>query len=201
MSDGGMSCDSEAYLVKDEVPSSMVGTIAAFEAILLCTLRPWTTDEKAFLIKGARFLIERQLMHGSNTNYNASERESAKKWMKLCFPRFYLYDVLRGLNALLLWGEKTNQPIPREAYANVVASIEERFPDGKIRIERHSFEGVGTILPSPHGEWIRKQPATFFPLLIATSKIGEVSPFLSIQWANAKASLVYKKPRDRTSAK
>ena len=40
MADGGLTCDNDAYLVKDEVPSSMVGTIAAFEAVLLRTPRP-----------------------------------------------------------------------------------------------------------------------------------------------------------------
>ena len=119
MADGGMNCDNDAYLVSDESPSSMVGTIAAFEAMFLYTPRPWTSEEKNFIDHGARFLIERQLMYGSKTKYNASERESAENWMKLCFPRFYLYDVLRGLNALLLWGEKTNQKIPREAYSAV----------------------------------------------------------------------------------
>ncbi len=104
MNDGGMNCDNEAYLVKAEVPSSMVGTNAAFEAILLHTPRPWTAEEKAFLDKGARFLMERKLMHGSLTKHNADERESEKKWLNLCFPRFYLYDVLRGLNALLASG-------------------------------------------------------------------------------------------------
>lgn len=49
MADGGLNCDNEAYLVKDEVPSSMVGTIAAFEAVLLYTPRPFTTEEKSFL--------------------------------------------------------------------------------------------------------------------------------------------------------
>ena len=198
MADGGMNCDSEAYLVKDEIPSSMVGTIAVFEAILLYTPRPWTVEEKNFLDKGAQFLMERQLMYGSNTQHNASERESAKKWMKLCFPRFYHYDVLRGLNALLIWGEKTNQPIPEEAYLAVVLSLEERFPDGQLKNERYSYEGVGTILPSETGEWIRSQPATFFPLLAEISRLGEISPFLSMQWANAKNCLVRLKKEKRS---
>jgi len=186
MADGGMSCDNEAYLVKDEVPSSMVGTISAFEAVLLYTPRPWTPEEKSFLDRGAQFLIGRKLMHGSSTKHNAEERESAEKWLKLCFPRFYLYDVLRGLTALLVWSEKTKQSIPMEAIRNVVDYLSERFPDGKIQCERYSFDGVGTILPAPMGEWIRGQSATFFPLLAKTSALNEESPFLSKQWADVK---------------
>src|SRR3569623_1267937 len=115
MADGGMNCDNSAYLVKDEVPSSMVGLIAAFEAILLYTPRTWTPEEEAFLEKGAQFLIRRKLVEGSSTKHNASERESAKQWRRLCFPRFYLYDVLRGLDALTLWAEKTNHLLPSHA--------------------------------------------------------------------------------------
>lgn len=186
MSDGGLNCDNDAYLVKDECPSSMVGTIAVFEAVLLHTPRPWTPEEKTFLDKGAQFLMNRKLMLGSSTNHNASERKSAELWTKLCFPRFYLYDVLRGLNALALWAEKTNQSLPRESLIDVVTLIQNQFPDDKVKIGRHSFEGVGTILATPTGEWIRRQPASFFPLLEKVSIIGSVSPYLTKQWLETK---------------
>jgi hypothetical protein len=51
-----------SYLVTAECPSSMVGTIAAFEAVLLHTARPWTKEEEAFVDAGARFLMARRLM-------------------------------------------------------------------------------------------------------------------------------------------
>jgi hypothetical protein len=186
MADGGLNCDNEAYLVKDEVPSSMVGTIAVFEAILLSTKRPWTGEETLFLKKGTDFLIARKLMHGSPTKHNADERSNEEEWLQPCFPRFYFYDVLRGLSALLLWSEKTGTPIPTGAIEGVVNYLDKRFPDGVIRNERHSYEDTGTILQSASGEWIRKQPATFFPLLKKVSEIGAASPFLTRQWAEAK---------------
>lgn len=190
MADGGLNCDNDAYLVKDEVPSSMVGTIAAFEAILLYTPREWTREERDFLTKGAEFLIDRRLMFGSNTKHNASERKSAEQWTKLCFPRFYLYDVLRGLTAILAWSEKMNQAIPPAAISDVVDMLSSRFPDGNVRIERQSYAGTGTILQAPSGEWLRRQPASFFPLLKDVSEIGLKSPFLSRQWAEAKVLLI-----------
>src|SRR5262249_4968645 len=152
--------------------SSMVATIAVFEAILLHTPRPWTAEERTFLEKGARFLIERRLMLGSPTNHNADERESAKKWVQLCFPRFYFYDVLRGINALLIWSEKTAQSVPQASIREVVGLLDERFPDGQVRCERHSYEGTRTILQAPSGVWLRRQPATWFPLLAKTSTLG-----------------------------
>lgn len=190
MSNGGLNCEGEAYLVKDEVPSSMVGTIAVFEAILLHTPRPWTAEEEAFLDKGARFLMERKLMLGSATKHDADEQKSAKEWIELCFPRFYFYDILRGLNALLLWSEKTGRPVHWESIHEVVTLLDERFPNGQVRCERRSYEGTDTMIQSPTGEWLRRwQLATLFPLLVKTSMPGEVSPFLSRQWAEARARL------------
>jgi len=185
MADGGLSCDGEAYLVKDEIPSSMVGTISAFEAILLYTPRPWTSSEKDFLDRAAKFLMDRKLLNGSSTRHNSSERESAKKWVKLCFPRFYLYDVLRGLNAILLWSEKTGGHIPHESVSDVINYLSQQFPDGQIRIGRHSFEGTKTFVQSSSGDWLRMQPPSFFPLLNEVSKIGQVSPYLTKQWGDS----------------
>lgn len=189
MADGGLNCDNEAYLVQDEVPSSMVGTIAAFEAVLLYTPRAWTSEENLFLEKGANFLMNRKLMLGSDTKHNASERESAKDWVKLCFPRYYLYDVLRGLNALTLWAEKAEKPLPKVAIQDAVDLIQKQFPTGEVRIGRHSFEGAGTILQNESGEWIRRQPAALSPLLVKVSEIGSVSPFLSKQWSEVSTRL------------
>ncbi len=186
MPDGGLNCDNEAYLVKDEVPSSMVGTIAAFEAVLLYTPHTWTVAENKFLTMAADFLIKRKLSLGSATNYNSGERKSAETWTQLCFPRFYLYDVLRGLMALLAWSEKTNQPIPKDSISGVVTFMKNQFPDGEVKLGRHSYDGANTILQNETGEWIRRQPATFFPLLQKVSEIGSVSPFLSLQWNEAK---------------
>jgi hypothetical protein len=189
MSDGGLNCDNSAYLVKDEVASSMVGTIAAFEAVLLYTPRPWTIEGRAFLDRAARFLIDRKLTQGSPTKHNAAERKSALQWRKLCFPRFYMYDVLRGLNALTLWAEKTRQPLPKEAIAEVVRDLQERFSDGKVRCERNAHLGMTTLLPAQNGEWIRSQPATTFPLFVKTGAVNEVSPFLTQQWADVRRRL------------
>lgn len=189
MADGGLNCDNDAYLVKDEVPSSMVGSIAAFEAMLLYTKDPWIDEEKGFIDKGAYFLIQRKLMHGSSTKHNAEERSSAENWLKPCFPRFYQYDALRGLNALTLWAERTKQKIPAEAIRDVVRYFEGRFHDGCVRNERRSLEGIGTLFKDARGDWIKQQAAIRFPLLSKVSGIGEVSPYLSKQWADIKERL------------
>ncbi len=182
MADGGLNCDDTAYQVKDECPSSMVGTIAAFEAILMYTNRAWTNEEKLFLDKAANFLIARKLRLGSATKFNSGERESAKDWVKLCFPRFYFYDILRGLNALSIWAEKTKQALPQEATSEVIDLISKKFSEGSLRVERQAFKGTTSINQDADGKWIGGQPAGHFLLFDKVSRVGEVSPFLSDQW-------------------
>jgi hypothetical protein len=185
MADGGLNCDNDAYLVEGESPSSMVGTISVFEALLLYSPRPWTYDESVFIDRCAQFLIGRKLMLGSQTKHNAAEQISAEKWQRLCFPRFYLYDVLRGLIALLKWAQIARGTIPPDAIRDVVTLLSQRYPDGQLRNERLSYEGVGTISQDAFGEWQRGQPATLSPLLVRVSAVGDASPFLSKQWAEA----------------
>jgi hypothetical protein len=184
MADGGLNCDSSAYLVEGECPSSMVGTIAAFEAVLFYTRRPWTAAEVAFLERGADFLIGRKLMLGSETKHNEAERVSAADWVKLCFPRFYGYDVLRGLHALLAWSEATGRALPRAAVAPVIEHLESRIVDGVARIERQCFAAMETFARRADGEWSDERvPATRFELLDQVSVVGDVSPYLGRQWA------------------
>ncbi len=189
MADGGMNCDNEAYLVKDETPSSMVGSIAAFESVLYYPAAKWTSEEKKFLERGAQFLIGRQLILGSSTTYNSSERESAKEWAQLCFPRFYLYDTLRGLHALLAWSEKTQTKISPEAIELAVKILEQKSQHGILRNERLSFGEVTTIAQNSEKEWLRRQPATTFSLLTKVSEVGAESVFLERQWQNCQLKL------------
>jgi len=185
MADGGLSCDEGAYLVVDECPSSMVGTIAPFEAMLLGRDPP--AEERGFLDRGARFLLGRALVFGSPTVHNAEEREAAPAWRLPCFPRFYFYDVLRGLAALVRWAESTGQALPLRAVAGVAGDLVARFPDGIVRVERHAHAGKHTIVsgrPAP------REPASSFPLLEAASALGEPSPALTRQSSEARRGLL-----------
>jgi hypothetical protein len=185
MADGGLNCDERAYLVTDECPSSMVGTIAPFEAMLLG--RYWSAEQRAFVDRGARFLIERALVQGSRTAHNAEEREAAPAWRLPCFPRFYFYDVLRGLRALVRWAEVTGEALPRRAVEGVVDELVTRFPDGAVRVERHANAGKQTILPARSG---RRELASSFPLLDAASALGAPSAPLTQQWSEARRGLL-----------
>lgn len=171
MRDGGLNCDESAYLVEGECPSSMVGTIAAFEAMLV--LDP----NSGFVERAAQFLIERKLSLGSQTVHNAEERAREADWRKVTFPRFYYYDVLRGASALVRWARVRGRPVP-DVVAPVVDSLTD---DGIVRVQRRAFATIGTWLES-NGTWARAQQASSFPLLEATSVVGQPSPTLTRQY-------------------
>jgi hypothetical protein len=182
MPDGGLSCDGDAYLVEGECPSSMVGTVTPLEAVLL---GPWTPERIAFADRAAAFLVERRVMLGSCTQHNAEERDREPVWLQLGFPRLYLYDVLRGARALTRWAEAREGTIPRAAIEPVIAHLTAAFPDGVARVQRRVFEGIGTRTPAG-----ARAAATRFPLLEATSIVGEPSRALTRQWAETRRSML-----------
>jgi hypothetical protein len=188
MADGGLSCDDEAYRVVGECPSSMVGTVAPLEAMLLGDA--WSDARRAFVDRAARFLIERALVRGSPTVHNAEEREAEASWRSPAFPRFYFYDVLRGLAALVRWAEKTERALPQVAITAATFALVERAPDGVVRVERQAHAGRSTILPTADRSPCPCAPASTFPLLEAVSVVGEPSEALTRQWSEARAGLL-----------
>lgn len=191
MADGGMNCDESAYAVTDECPSSMVGTIAAFEAMALKSAGELSQEAVGFLDRAAGFMVGRRLTMGSETQHNAVEREAAVSWMLPCFPRFYHYDVIRGLTALSLWAERRGVSVPREAIGPVVEAVDRAFPDGVVRIGRRCWEGVGTIMQAGDGSWdYRRRDAPGFPLLEAVSAVGAASPYLTREWAGTRRRML-----------
>ncbi len=181
MVDGGANCDEKAYLAA-ECASSMVATISPFEAMLA---RPVST----FADRAAAFMIERQLTKGSPSVHNAEERATAPSWLEVCFPRFYFYDVLRGLCAVVKWAKGREQLLPVEAIATATAHLVAAFPDGVVRVQRRAFAGRRTLVHID-GEWQQRPSASTFPLLEGASKIGEPSPVLTRHWAVARRDLM-----------
>lgn len=188
MANGGLNCDNTAYLQTSECPSSMVGTVAPLEAMLLGGAG--ASEQRAFVTRAGGFLIDRALIHGSQTVHNAKERDAAVAWRALTFPRFYFYDVLRGLAALVRWAEATEQQLPEAAVAAVVNALVERWPDGVVCVERQAHAGMTTILPTADHSPSPNVLASTFPLLDATSRLGEPSEALTRQWSEARAGLL-----------
>lgn len=189
MADGGLNCDDAAYTITDECPSSMVGTIAPFEAMLLGGPAAWSAARRTSLANGAAFLIRRALVHGSDTVHNAAERESAKSWGDPCWPRFYFYDVLRGLSALVRWAELSGASIPEAAIRAACTDLARRFPDGVVSVARQPFAARTSIVPGDDHAWTTRAPVSRFPLLDAVSAIG-ASAHLTDEWTRTRRTLL-----------
>jgi hypothetical protein len=184
MADGGFNCDGAAYLT-GECPSSMVGTIAPFEAMLL---GEWSLDQRAFLERGAAFLVGRELTRGSDTVFNAEEREAAPSWLLPCSPRLYFYDVLRGARALVRYIEAGGGLTASRPLTGVVRHLIAAFPDGIVRVQRRAYDKLTTLARGDDGEWHR-EPSSRFPLLEATSIVGAPSATLTRQWSELRQAI------------
>jgi hypothetical protein len=195
LADGGYNCDESAYLVIEECPSSMVGTIAPLEAMTAGPASS-TCDRAAAMVLG------RALVHGSATRHNAEERAAARCWGEVCFPRFYFYDVLRGLAAAVAWALRHQRALPFAAVAPAVTALAARSADGVVRVERVAFADKSTWAPEPSaplGPWVRRA-ATSWPLLEAVSQLGAPSPALTRQWRSARSGLLALIEQDQLTA-
>jgi hypothetical protein len=181
MADGGASCDETAYL-SAECASSMVATIAPLEAMLARPPSP-------FADRAAGFLIDRQLVNGSSSQHNAEEQTAALSWPNVSFPRFYFYDVLRGLSALVKWATVHERAVPIAALAPALAHLALAFPDGVVRVQRQAFIDTGTRL-HVDGRWQRQSRALSFQLLEATSVLGAPSATLTRRWTHTRRELL-----------
>jgi hypothetical protein len=58
-----------------------------------------------------------------------------------------------------------------------------------VRRARLSYAGVGTWMASSAG-WVRVESALGFPLLEATSAVGEPGPYLTRRWTAARRTVI-----------
>ncbi len=180
--DGGLNCDESAY-TKPTPKSSIVSTLPPLEAVLDS---PDELSEKEieFLDRGARYLMRKRLFRTETTGTEIDEN-----WLRLSFPRFYHYDVLRGLSFLLDYSVRLKRPLPAEVIEESLILIDDSFPDGIIKVERQAWGGATTrYLDASLGEWT-KGPAATFPLLEQVGRTGAPSLYLTKQWINAKTVL------------
>src|SRR4029079_18843853 len=113
----------------------------------------------AALDRGARYLIERRLVFSLSKNAVAKEEV-----LQPVFPRFYEYDLLRGLSCVVRWSETRRLPLPEKSIAFVVEKLEAQAPNRKIAPARQVWDGTTTIRLGPGGQW-EKGPPALFPLL------------------------------------
>ncbi len=175
--DGGLNCDEQAYT--NSKKSSIVSSLPAFEAILNCAGKGLSKEEEEFLDRGAKYVINHRLVYRTN-----SEIMDAS-FLRLQFPRFYSYDILRGLNFLAKWRKVRDKDDADETIEFGFKLIKGKLSKGKLKVERSNFKNEDTLLLSKSGEWIWRKAITF-PLLDDVSSIGKDSDFLSDIFARIK---------------
>ncbi len=160
--DGGLNCDPSAY--GGSRKSSMVSTLPPLEAILYFTSRPFTDAESRFLDEGARYLIEHRLV------CSKLDREVINnEWLKPLFPRFFEYDILRGLAYLVEWSKRREKPLPETVVAEGLGRLRSYIGKNGVILGRHVNDGTGG--------WNGRT----FPLLKSVSRVGKTSPYLARQ--------------------
>lgn len=173
--DGGLNCDEQAYM-KERPKSSVVSTLPPLEAVLLCTPRPFTPAEEAFLDRGAAYLAGHRLFRSADAS-----RVLDEDWLKPRFPRFYEYDLLRGYAFLRRWSRRRKKPFPAQETAEAAALLEALAVDG-LRVGRAAWADARTRTEGDG--WA---PAASFELLREVGSAGVQAPVLDALWAEVKA--------------
>lgn len=120
--DGGVNCDEDAYA--GSLKSSFLSTLPALEAVLG---RPiLTPQEKAFLERGVEYLLDHRLFRSTKGAVISED------WLRPRFPRYYDYDVLRGLRFLARWERRFRRRVPRAPLKEALDAVSARFPDGRV---------------------------------------------------------------------
>ncbi len=157
--DGGFNCDEAAY-VKAQPRSSVVSTLPVLEALLFAT-PALSVEEEQCLDRGAQYLIRRRLCRSVSRGGDLIDAN----WLSPVFPRFYQYDVLRGLRVLAAWARRRGCGLPGEAVEESMNHLGDHIRSG--RAARDPSASCLTLF-CVDGRWERGRPSTSFPLLDAT---------------------------------
>ena len=160
--DGGLNCEPSAY--GGSRKSSVVSTLPPLEAVLFFTRREYTAAEAAFLDEGARYLIEHRLVCSKEDGTVINE-----EWLKPFFPRFFEYDILRGMYFLAEWSRRRRKGLPGDLIGEGLHRMGGYTGKSGVVIGRH--------VNDESGGW----NGSSFPLLQSVSEVGKESPYLTRQ--------------------
>jgi len=185
--DGGLNCDESAYL-KDPPISSITSTVAVVEAFLAKSTKDSGLDQagRDFVDRAMDYILKRRLFRSLKNGAVINEG-----WLAPAFPRFYEYDVMRGLQLTTNYALKMTRKIKAcdilEAFGLVDACLK---PAGFIQGSSHCH-GALTRVPSGRGQpLLTKQSAVCPPLLMLCDRPGSPSPWLLGHYAQILENLV-----------
>lgn len=177
--DGGYNCDEQAYT--NSRKSSMVSTVPVLEALLLS--RPegnFSQAERDLLKAGFNYLISHCLFRSSKGSL------IDEAWLQPLFPRFYEYDLLRGLQLVIRLSLALDLPLPAAAIAETRQRLDALTHEG-VLTPQSWYPGEHTTLAEGPEGWRRGEPAKLFPLL--EEAIADGSAQISRQWQEARQGL------------
>lgn len=147
--DGGLNCDEAAY-AKPTPRSSFLSTLPPLEAVLFCTERPFTPEERRFLDRGREYLVQRELCRSLSRGLAVID----ESWLRPAFPRFYFYDILRGLRYVVKHALRFREALPTSALLETLGVL------GAVEPVRRELASEPTRRRSG-GEWGKGPSATF----------------------------------------
>ena len=178
--DGGLNCD-EAVYTKERPHSSFLSTLPCLEAVLFTRANSELTQEEiSFLDKGAQYLLKRELCCSISKGCLIS-----KQWLKATFPRYYFYDVLRGLRFIAQWSKKLQREVPEESVSRAIkALLDSRREDGLLAVYCYPFVEEGSLVEA-YDKWTWCKKAATFPLLDKVPKSDEIAQLLTEELSEA----------------
>jgi hypothetical protein len=178
MLDGSFNCDEAAYL-KENPSGSFLSTLPPLEAVLFCSPGGFTREEENFLNRGADYLIKRKLCRSIRKNMEVAD----SSWFLPVFPRFYDYDILRGISFLTSWSLAMKKPLPVESIEESLQAIANLLDEeGRLSPGRNTLAKNRTLYPDADSKWSFSGQAALFPLLKKVSVAGEPSYYLTKEW-------------------
>jgi hypothetical protein len=145
------------------------------EVMLLIYRRTGDESLKTSLEAGAQYLLNHAVYKSS------TGRLITEAWLHLSFPRYYDYDVLRGLSFLAEWAAVFGKKLPHDIVADCMRQIEPALDEsGLIRITEDKIAVEGSLVQNG-SVWEWKEKASRFPALDMFGKVGMASLPLSRQ--------------------
>ena len=91
------------------------------------------------------------------------------EWLKPLFPRFFEYDILRGLAYLVEWSKRREKLLPETVIAEGLGRLRSYIGKNGVILGRHVNDRTAG--------WNGRT----FPLLKSVSRVGKTSPYLARQ--------------------
>ena len=133
-----------------------------------------------------KVLIEDDASNPDTALSKANERMDAAFYTPV-FPRFYSYDVLRGLRFLARWSKRAGAHLGDEEIAEVRAAVEHAFGSGGETATRAPDSG-SNIRPDALGVW-HKGPVLSFPHLDRAREPALGLSVLRREWEEVRSLL------------